>query len=158
LFYSYISHLLYCSLYNLRNFFLSAKMCVCIYKSVQVVLIFVYPSVHIIYVRLWYRNMLEILEYDNPIPGHTGIPITKSIYGLIPPLYKNPDIILLAQKWNGSSNSLSKYLSHIQQKKIASSNTFCPLKSSFENTILFVIPNAPCEGSPPNPPSVLDYS
>ena len=39
-----------------------------IHKSVQVVLISVHPSVHVIYVRLWYGNMLEILEYHNPHP------------------------------------------------------------------------------------------
>ena len=39
-----------------------------IHKSVQVVLKSVHPSVHVINVRLWYGNMLWILEYHNPHP------------------------------------------------------------------------------------------
>ena len=35
-------------------------------KSVQVVLISAYPSLCVIYVRLWNQNILEILEYHNP--------------------------------------------------------------------------------------------
>ena len=111
-------------------FFLWAKICIYIYiKSVQVVLIFVHPSVHVFYVRLSYRNMLEILEFHNPhLWAHWNTHYKKYLWSNPSPIQESRFNIYWTKKWNGSSKSLSKYLSHLQQKKIASSINLCPLK------------------------------
>ena len=53
---------------------------------------------------------------------------SKHMRSPLSPIQESRFNIYWTKKWNGSSKSLSKYLSHLQQKKIASSINLCPLK------------------------------